>query len=51
MAVVSPWNSIKRKVYHNNTNCNTGNNIEPESRRSGMDGKRLCEECEALASK
>ena len=40
MAVVSPWHSILSDVHHNNTNCNTGNNIESENRRSGTGGVR-----------
>lgn len=24
----APWHSIKQSVHHDNTNCNTGNNIE-----------------------
>lgn len=34
----SPWHSIKASVHHNNTNCNTGNNIEAENRREGTGG-------------
>ncbi len=48
MAIVSSWHSIKGNVHHNNTNCNTGNNIEPENRRPGKGGKPLCKECKAL---
>ena len=40
--------SIKQSVYHNNTNCNTGNNIEKENLREGTGGKSLCKECEKL---
>jgi hypothetical protein len=49
MAVVSPWHSIKQDVHHNNTSCNTGNNIERENRREGTGGKPLCQECRGLA--
>lgn len=45
MAVVSPWYSILSDVYHNNTECDTGNNIETENRREGTGGKDLCHEC------
>ena len=31
----SPWNSIKQLVHHDNTECNTGNNIETENLRQG----------------
>jgi len=30
---------------HNNTDCNTGNNIERENIRNGTGGKPLCQEC------
>lgn len=42
------WHSIKSQVYHNNTACNTGNNIERENRRSGTGDKKLCSECANL---
>jgi hypothetical protein len=48
MSVVSPWHSIKSGVHHNNTECNTGNNIERENYRTGTGGKPLCAECENL---
>jgi hypothetical protein len=49
MGKTSPWHSILRNVHHNNTNCNTGNNIERENRRSGTGGKPLCSECAGLS--
>ena len=45
VSIKSPWHSIKRPVHHNNTNCNTGNNIETENLRQGTGGKPLCDEC------
>lgn len=33
------------EVYHNNKDCNTGNNIEDENYVSGKGGNRLCSEC------
>ena len=48
MAVVAPWHSITSNVHHNNTECNTGNNIESENRRPGTGGKPLCQECVRL---
>ena len=48
MPRTSPWHSVKSDVHHNNTNCNTGNNIERENRREGDGGKPLCEECKQL---
>jgi hypothetical protein len=49
MAVVNPWHSILSNVHHNNTECNTGNNIEAENRRDGTGNKPLCAECEEKA--
>lgn len=48
MPKVAAWHSVKSDRYHNNTNCNTGNNIERENRRSGTGGKTLCSECRGL---
>ena len=51
MARVDPWYSVKPndpQVHHNNTNCNTGNNIERENRRSGTGNRPLCSECARL---
>ncbi|GAB4083307.1 hypothetical protein GCU67_21000 [Modestobacter muralis] len=44
----SPWHSIKQFVHHDNTSCNTGNNIEKENRRDGTGNKPRCEECAML---
>ena len=44
----SPWHSIKSDVHHNNTECNTGNNIEHENLRQGTGSKKLCRECAGL---
>lgn len=43
-----PWHSVKQHVHHDNTECNTGNNIEHENLRTGTGGKPLCEECAKL---
>jgi len=48
MATTSPWHSIKQHVHHNNTNCNTGNNIEKENHKNGTGDKPICEECKKL---
>ena len=50
MPKVSPWHSVKSNVHHNNTNCNTGNNIETENRKPGTGGKPLCQECKRRQS-
>lgn len=44
----APWHSIKQNVHHNDTNCNTGNNIESENLRQGTGNKPLCAECARL---
>lgn len=44
----APWHSIKQSVHHNNTACNTGNNIERENIRAGTGLKPLCKECADL---
>lgn len=44
----TPWHSIKQNVHHNDTSCNTGNNIERENLREGTGGKPLCAECARL---
>lgn len=50
MAIVSPWYSIQQMdVHHNNTECDTGNNIEDEYRREGDGGLPLCKECKRKA--
>ena len=48
MAKRSAWHLAKAAVHHNDTNCNTGNNIERENLRSGTGGKPLCAECQRL---
>jgi hypothetical protein len=44
----APWHSIKQSVYHDNTRCNTGNNIPHEDLKQGTGGKPLCQECRSL---
>ena len=51
MAKVSPFHSVKpndRQVYHDNTACTEGNNIEPGNKRLGTGGRRQCEHCARL---
>ena len=47
-ALEAPWHSIHSDVYHNNTRCNTGHNIDPQHFRQGTGGKPLCNECARL---
>jgi hypothetical protein len=42
------WHSILRNVYHNNTSCTEGNNIERRYLRWGTGGKQLCRNCALL---
>jgi hypothetical protein len=47
----NPWHSKKesdRKVYHDNTNCTEGNNVEKENRQSGTGNRPRCEHCTRL---
>jgi len=50
MQLPNSWYSAKveTKVYHNNTSCTEGNNIETYNVREGTGGKRLCEHCNRL---
>lgn len=47
MAKTKPWYSKLKgtEVYHNDTKCTKGNNIEKKNKKSGTGGLRLCEEC------
>jgi hypothetical protein len=48
----APWHSIRqsdRNVYHNNTSCTEGNNIESKYRKPGSDGRPLCQHCARLS--
>lgn len=48
MAKVAAFNSKKQTVYHNNSSCKEGNNIEKENLQSGTGGKALCKHCANL---
>ena len=50
MPKTTPWHSTEpgRVVYHNNTKCTEGNNIESKYRKSGTDNRRLCKRCAEL---
>lgn len=37
------------KVYHDNSSCTEGNNIEPRNKRSGTGGYPKCEHCARLS--
>lgn len=44
----SPWHSVHSEVHHNNAECSTGYNIDPQDLRQGTGGKPLCNECNRL---
>ncbi len=51
MARTSPWHSAlasDRPVYHDNTSCTEGNNIEDKNRRDGTGGRPKCDHCKRL---
>lgn len=51
MAKVGAFHSVKLgtpRVYHNDDKCTEGNNIESYNRRSGTDGRPLCDHCRRL---
>ena len=50
MPTTKPWHSTKEgtEVYHNNTKCTEGNNIETYYRKDGTGNKRLCSRCAEL---
>lgn len=48
MSKKKTWNSKESNVYHDNKDCNTGNNIERENLAKGTGAKRLCKECKRL---
>jgi hypothetical protein len=50
MPTVNPWHSSRpgEEVYHNNTKCTEGNNIETYYRKPGTGGKKLCHHCAVL---
>ncbi|MCH8903562.1 MAG: hypothetical protein IIA45_06585 [Bacteroidetes bacterium] len=52
MSKVPAFHSVRetdRKVYHDNSSCTEGNNIEKENKRSGTDGRPKCEHCTRLS--
>ena len=47
---VNSYNAKNSDVYHNNSNCTEGNNIEKGNLQQGNGGKRLCKKCSTLNS-
>jgi hypothetical protein len=51
MPQTRPWHSVRkddRMVFHDNTTCTEGNNIEARYRREGTDGRPKCKRCAEL---
>lgn len=51
MAKTSAWHSkleTDRKVYHDDTRCTEGNNIEARNRVAGTGGRPKCSHCSRL---
>lgn len=52
MAKVAPFHSTKpnsSNVYHDNSSCTEGNNIEPKYKAQGTAGRPKCEHCKRLS--
>lgn len=48
---VKEWHDVCREVYHNNSACTEGNNIEPQNLKEGKGGVRICKRCAILNKK
>lgn len=48
MPIIYPWYSEVSVVYHNNSDCKTGDSIERKKHSPGKAGRRLCKECRRL---
>ena len=47
---IKSYNAKNSDVYHNNSDCTEGNNIERVNLQQGTGGKRLCKKCANLNS-
>jgi len=48
MAKKKPWHAKESGVFHDNTDCTEGNNIERRNLREGTGGNRKCDHCKRL---
>jgi hypothetical protein len=48
MAKVSPFHGRQSAVYHDNSRCTEGKNIERRNRVAGRGGRRKCARCRTL---
>jgi hypothetical protein len=52
MAKTTAWHSrliLDRNVYHDETRCTEGNNIEPRNRAAGTGNRPKCHHCRAIS--
>jgi hypothetical protein len=52
MPKMPPWHSslaTHRQVYHDNSSCTEGNNIELKYRQPGTGNRPQCEHCKRLS--
>ncbi len=49
MAKVTPFHSVNSNVYHDNSKCTEGNNIERKYKKSGQGGRSKCAHCVRLS--
>jgi hypothetical protein len=48
MSKTAAWHSKLGGPYHDDTECNTGNNIEKENWVAGQGGRAHCKDCAEL---
>ncbi len=48
MSKTKAWHAKESDVYHDNTDCTEGNNIERHNVRPGKGGNRRCKHCKRL---
>ena len=45
MTKTGPWHTTESRVYHDDTACTEGNNIELKNRQQGTGAKEKCSIC------
>ena len=48
MAKKTPWYAINQTIYHNDTDCIAGKNLDKQNVRQGTGDHSLCKECKTL---
>lgn len=49
---IAPWHSIRSTdppVYHDESKCTEGDNIQSQYRRPGTGGRRKCKRCSEIS--